>query len=335
MASDGLGQRDVANHRHAAVDFAAIVFERPHADVGKHPVRLHRIADVQFDSIRGLSAHGPRQRQLVGWIKCRRSRAIDAKELAPLRARYFLGAGPDHLLGRGIEQHHLPVLVGHQNAVAHVVQNRPQDFRLPAVSRFRTRQRLLLLRYNFRRLLPLADFLGVSGGLQHRHFQIGRLPRLGNIGMDLAVVDGANQGIDVHISSDENPRRIADFAGFRQELAAGQLRHSLVGQNHGDLRVLKELHGFGGVGADHHLEIVFQQIVDRFQNLRLVIHDQHFRLKGPLRHAEAPSGTGIFRMNSVPFPGFAEEFHGAMMRLHDPVGNGKAETRCLLPPAWW
>ncbi len=34
-------------------------------------------------------------------------------------------------------------------------------------------------------------------------------------------------------------------------------------------------------------------------------------------------------MNSVPSPACAGEFHRAMMRLHDPVGNGKAETGAL------
>ncbi len=36
----------------------------------------------------------------------------------------------------------------------------------------------------------------------------------------------------------------------------------------------KKLHRFGGVGADHDFKIVFQQGVDRFQNLRLVVHHQ-------------------------------------------------------------
>ncbi len=56
--------------------------------------------------------------------------------------------------------------------------------------------------------------------------------------MDLALVDGANQGVDVHIARDENPRGIANLARFGQELAAGELGHSLVGQDYGDLRVL-------------------------------------------------------------------------------------------------
>src|ERR1700722_1460556 len=235
-------------------------------------------------------------------IEQRGAGAINTQLLAPLSAGDFFSARPPHLLGGRVEKHHLSELVRYQNAIAHIVQNRPKYFRLTAVSCLRTRQRFLLLGHNLRRFLALGDFLGVGGGLQHRYFEGGRLPRLGDIRMDLPLVDGANQGVDVHIARDKNPRGVADLARFRQKLAAGQLGHPLVGQNYRDLRVPQKLPRCGGVGADHHFEIVFQQIVDRFQNLRLIVHHEHSWFTHLRRHAVAPSELGIFKINSVHSP---------------------------------
>ena len=289
-----------------AFDFAAVIFQRPYIDADKHPVRFLRVSDVQLDPVRGLAAHRSRKRQFVSGIGSVGSGDINAEPFNPFRLVRTGRPAAHHLFGGWIEQNHFSAIVGHQNAVTHAVQNRSQDFRLLAVSRLRTRQRLLLLRHDFRRLLPLADFLGIGGGLQHRYFEIGRLPGLGDIRMDLAVVDGANQRVDVHVARDENPRGVAYLARFCQELPASEIGHSLVGQNHGDLRILEKLHRFHCVGADHDVKIIFQQGMDRLQDLRLVIHHQHCRLIDLFRHTSLPIATGIFSVNSVPSPVLVE-----------------------------
>src|SRR5580700_1310725 len=124
--------------------------------------------------------------------------------------------------------------------------------------------------------------------------------------MDLSVVDCSNQRIDVHVTGDQNSSGIAELARFRQELASCELGHPLIGENHRDLCVSEKLHCLGGIVAHHHVKVIFQQSLDRFQNLGLIVHHQHPWLIELLRHASPLSEVGIFKTNSVPSPGSLE-----------------------------
>ena len=122
--------------------------------------------------------------------------------------------------------------------------------------------------------------------------------------MNLSVVHSPDQSLDVHVSGDENSRGIGHFARLREEFSTGEVRHALIRQDHGHLRTVKHFQRPISVGACHHLEILFEQIVNRVKNLWLIIYYQHLRLVHLLRHSSILKALfneiGMVRTNSVP-----------------------------------
>ena len=62
------------------------------------------------------------------------------------------------------------------------------------------------------------------------------LPRLGDVAVDVALVDGVDDGLDVGVAGEQQADGVGMcFAEAFEELDAGHLRHALVGHDDVDL----------------------------------------------------------------------------------------------------
>ncbi len=142
---DGLALGDIAADENHALDGAAVA-QRSAADA--HPVAVRRllVADEDLDVLDLLTADGPRQRQLgrgkgrhrIGEAQpvpergrlARKAGGRDARAPGVRGSRQGGGAGTEESLGLGVDDQELPALVGDDDAVGHVDEDRLEQFGL-------------------------------------------------------------------------------------------------------------------------------------------------------------------------------------------------------------
>ena len=125
--------------------------------------------------------------------------------------------------------------------------------------------------------VPFDDQVVPLHGLTNHGFQLFRLPGLGDVAEDMALVDRVDDGVDIGVSGEEEPRGLrADGLRPMEDLHAGHAGHPLVREDHGDLGVgLEVLDGLGPAVAGHDLVLDPEQVVDRVQDFLLVVDHQH------------------------------------------------------------
>ena len=115
-------------------------------------------------------------------------------------------------------------------------------------------------------------------GLLQRQFQFLRVPRLGDVFVNRAGVDGGDGGVHVR------ERRHEDAQGLRPELARALQQpraffagHLLVGHQHADfIRVrLQQFQTVLGVVRGEHAKIIAERLRKIFQRFFLVVHIEH------------------------------------------------------------
>jgi hypothetical protein len=118
--------------------------------------------------------------------------------------------------------------------------------------------------------------LVVVDGALHHLFEIRGLPGLGDVGVDVAIVDRADDGVHVGEAGQD------DAGGGRlhledpgEELDTGHLRHPLVRDHHRHRPLpLEEVERLGGGGGGEDLVFVLEGVGHRLEDRLLVVDDQ-------------------------------------------------------------
>jgi hypothetical protein len=123
--------------------------------------------------------------------------------------------------------------------------------------------------------LALGDQLVALRRLTDHRLQLLGLPRLGDVAVDVALVDGVDDGADVGVAGHQQPDGVGELlAQPAEELHAGHLRHALVGEDDVDRLLVDELERVGGAGGAQDLVVEAQQVLDALDDVGLVVDDQ-------------------------------------------------------------
>lgn len=111
--------------------------------------------------------------------------------------------------------------------------------------------------------------------LTHHGAQCIGLPGFMSIELNTPLVQCRHNSREIGISREQNTARVGNLSRLRQESVAIQIRHALIGDDHGHVgRVSQDVQRVQRIGGGKDIEFVFEKIGQRHQNFRLVIHQQ-------------------------------------------------------------
>ena len=118
------------------------------------------------------------------------------------------------------------------------------------------------------------EFIGFEGAL-HIHAEFFRLPGLGDVAIDVPLVDPANQGREIGVAGEHHPhdRRVA-FQDRFQEFDARHRRHDLVGDHERNVFAIENLQALDSRLRGVHAILGIESQLDGFQDPSLVIDDK-------------------------------------------------------------
>ena len=121
------------------------------------------------------------------------------------------------------------------------------------------------------------------------HFQLHRIPRLGDVFVNGTGVDGGDGGVHVRIGGDEDAEHVrAEVPGAFQQPDPVFAGHPLVGHQHADFVgvCFNELEAVGGIDGGENLKVITKSTGEIDQRFFLVIHiqDGEFFIVVMIRH---------------------------------------------------
>jgi len=137
---------------------------------------------------------------------------------------------------------------------------------------------VLFQRQCFQALLFLLQILAFQRML-HRQRDVVFVPRLGDVAVNLALVDGGDGRAHVGIAGEQDAYRIRPFGPYLfEKLRAVHLRHAHVGNHQVDGILLEHLQPRrAAIGGEDAVAQRPEQPFQRTQDIGLVIHEQQRR----------------------------------------------------------
>ena len=123
-----------------------------------------------------------------------------------------------------------------------------------------------------------------------------RVPRLGDVAIDLAEVDRLDQHVDVGERGEDDADRVGlARAHLAQQLDAGHLRHALVGDDDRDLLAVEDAERLGATARGQDVERLAEVEPERVEVVLLVVDDQDGIALHVERHGLAQNNTPTCR----------------------------------------
>ena len=105
--------------------------------------------------------------------------------------------------------------------------------------------------------------------------QLVRVPRLGDVAVDAAAVDGVDDGADVGVAGEQQANGIRmGLAHVMQQLDARHLRHPLVGHHHVDRFLREDADALAGARGAQDAVVEPEEIADALHHVGLVVDDE-------------------------------------------------------------
>ncbi len=120
------------------------------------------------------------------------------------------------------------------------------------------------------------------------------LPGLAQVAEDVPLVDGVDHRLDVGIAGEQQPGGVGPRPlDPAEEVHPAHVGHPLIGQDHGRIQAVHGVERLdrGDEGGD--LVVLAEQVVERSQDVRLVVDDHQRRPRPVSAHGLEPPGTEI------------------------------------------
>ena len=137
-------------------------------------------------------------------------------------------------------------------------------------------------------------------GLLDAQQQVARIPGLGDIGIDAALVHRVDHGLDVGVTGEQHPDGVrVPLLDLREDVHPGHLGHPMVADHHGDRGALQDLQGLLGGGGGEDLQVPAEVGAEGDQVAFLIVQVQDldaFLVHGFKRvapGARAAGGAGV------------------------------------------
>jgi hypothetical protein len=137
--------------------------------------------------------------------------------------------------------------------------------------------------------LALGEQIIMFDRLPQHGLQFLRLPRLADITVDIALVDGVDNRLDVGIGGKQEANRVGILlAQALEKLDAGHLGHALVRHHDVDRLALHDLEPLGRARGAEDAIIEAEQILNAVDQIGLIVHDQEAMLELAFHDAARP-----------------------------------------------
>jgi hypothetical protein len=120
----------------------------------------------------------------------------------------------------------------------------------------------------------LQQIVLLAGLVQNRQQLIG-IPRLGDVAINMAFVDGVDDGLDVGVAGEEQTDGVGPIAAnAAQKFDAADVRHALIGHDDVDRLFAQQAQPLAGMGGAEDAVFAAQQILQALHHIRLVIDNE-------------------------------------------------------------
>ncbi len=124
---------------------------------------------------------------------------------------------------------------------------------------------------------PLAFLQQVVlfAGLVQDGQQLVGIPRLADVAIDVALVDGVDDGLDVGVAGEQQTDGVGPIAAdAAKELDAADVRHALVGHDDVDWLLVQQAQTIPSAGGAEHAVLAAQQVLQALHHVGFIIDDQ-------------------------------------------------------------